>query len=109
MCAPGPNFLGPATAIRVRVVTALAACVVLAGCGRKATEADCQTIVDRNVEVQLHAMSITDPVVIAKKQEELRAEMKDGMKDCIGRRVTDSMMSCVKLAKTSDEINDCLR
>ena len=80
------------------------------GCGRKATEADCQLIVDRNVEVTMRSMSNQpDQAAITKKQEELRAEMKDGLKDCVGRRVTDSMMDCVKSAKTQDEINACIR
>jgi hypothetical protein len=80
------------------------------GCGRKATEADCQLIVDRNVEVTMRSMSNQpDQAAITKKQEELRGEMKDGLKDCVGRRVTDSMMDCVKGAKTQDEINACIR
>jgi len=83
--------------------------LALSGCGRKATEADCQLIVDQNVAVQMKAMSITDPAAIQKKQEDLRAELQGEMKDCIGRRVTDSMMACVKNAQTTDEISQCLR
>jgi hypothetical protein len=84
--------------------------ILVLGCGRKATEADCQLIVDRNVEVTMRSMSNQpDQAAITKKQEELRAEMKDGLKDCVGRRVTDGMMDCVKNAKTQDEINACIR
>lgn len=80
------------------------------GCGRKASEADCQLIIDRNVELQMKAMNIVDPALITKKQEELRAEMKDDSRgDCIGRRVTDAMMDCVRKAKSTDEINQCVR
>lgn len=79
------------------------------GCGRKATSADCELIIDRNVEVQMRAMHIDDEPTIAKKQEELRAQFKDDMKDCEGRRVTDKMMSCVKNAQTADEVTECLR
>ncbi len=88
----------------------IASASLVLGCGRKATEADCQLIVDRNVEVTMRSMSNQpDQAAITKKQEELRAEMKDGLKDCVGRRVTDSMMDCVKSAKTQDEINACIR
>jgi hypothetical protein len=84
--------------------------ILTLGCGRKATEADCQLIVDRNVEVTMRAMSNQpDQAAITKKQEELRAEMKDGLKDCVGRRVTDSMIDCVKNAKSQDAINACIR
>jgi hypothetical protein len=78
-------------------------------CGRPATEADCQLIIDRNVEVQMRAMKLGDPVLIAKKQEELRAAMKNELKDCVNRRVTDGMMRCVREAQTADEITKCIR
>lgn len=81
----------------------------LTACGRKATEADCELIIDRNVEVQMKAMHIDDAPTIAKKQDELRAQMKDDLKDCEGRRVTDKMMGCVKNAQTGDEVTECLR
>lgn len=91
------------------VFVGLFACSVVAGCGRKATEADCQLIIDRNVEVQMKAMHIDDQPTITKKQEELRAQFKDDMKDCEGRRVTDKMMNCVRNAQTGDEVTECLR
>jgi hypothetical protein len=82
---------------------------VLTACGRKATEADCNLIIDRNVEVQMKAMHIDDAPTISKKQDELRAQMKDDLKDCEGRRVTDKMLTCVKNAETGDAITECLR
>jgi hypothetical protein len=85
------------------------ALIILGGCGRKATEADCQLIVDQNVSVQMKALNITDPAAIAKKQDELKLELSGDMKDCVGRRVSDSMMACVKGAQTTDEIQRCLR
>ena len=87
----------------------LVAAVLLVGCGRKATEADCQLIVDRNVELQMRALNINDPVAIAKKQDELRSEMKGELQQCVGRRVTDGMMDCVRVAKSTAEISQCMR
>jgi hypothetical protein len=81
----------------------------LTGCGRKATQADCELIIDQNVEVQMKAMHIDDAPTIAKKQDELRTQMKDDLKECEGRRVTDKMMGCVRNAQTGDEITECLR
>lgn len=92
-----------------RLGPCLGACVLLLGCGRPATEADCQLIIDRNVEVQMKAMKLEDRDLIAKKQQELRTAMKDELKDCVGRRVTDSMMRCVKSADTAEEITKCIR
>lgn len=79
------------------------------GCGRKATQEDCDLIIDRYVEVQMHAMNINDPTAIEKRAAQMRADMKDQLKDCVGKRVTDSMLACVKKAQTNDEIDKCTR
>ena len=81
----------------------------ISGCGRKADESDCSFILDRNVEVQMKQMKITDPVAVAKRKDEIRGEMKDSLKDCVGKRVTDAMLSCVRKADTADDIDKCMR
>jgi hypothetical protein len=81
---------------------------VLAGCGRKATEADCSAIVDRNVEVQMKKMNITDATAITKKQQDIRGQFSESLKGCVGRRITDNMMQCVKNADTVDAIDQCM-
>ena len=75
------------------------------GCGRKATQADCDFIIDRYVELQMQAMKINDPVEIAKQ----KAEMRDMRRapDCVGKRVTDGMLECVRRAQTNDEMDKC--
>ncbi len=84
------------------------ALAVLAGCGRKATEADCTAITDRNVEVQMRKMNINDPAAIAKKQQEIRGQFSETMKGCVGRRITDNMMQCVRTADTVEAIDQCM-
>ena len=81
----------------------------LAGCGRKATRADCEAVVDKNVEVKLKADGVTDPPVVQKRKDELRASLKDDIDKCVGKRVTDAMISCVKNAETTEKIDKCLR
>ena len=78
------------------------------GCGRKATEADCDLIIDRNTEVAMKAINITDPAAIAKKQAQIRTDMKEELKDCVGRRISDSIIACVRAAQSTDEINKCM-
>ncbi len=82
---------------------------VVAGCGRKATEADCMLILDRNVEVAMKAMNVTDTASVQKRKDEIRGEMKSDMKDCVGRRITDAMLGCVRKAETADGIDACMR
>lgn len=87
------------------------ACVLLclAGCGRKATRADCELVVDKNVEVKLKADGVTDPATVQKRKDELRASLKDDIDKCVGKRVTDSMLACVQGAETAEQIDKCLR
>lgn len=88
----------------------LVAAALLSGCGRKATEADCQVIVDQTVAVKLREKNVTDPLAVAKMQEELRAEVKGEVMDgCIGRRISDSALACIKGAETQEDIVKCLR
>lgn len=79
------------------------------GCGRKATRADCELVVDRNIEVKLRADGVTDPETIQKRKDELRGSLKDDIDKCVGKRVTDSMMACVRTAETAEQIDKCLR
>jgi hypothetical protein len=83
--------------------------LVCGGCGRPATKEDCELIIDRNVELQMKQMQITEPSAVEKRKTEIRSTMNDELKGCIGKRVTDGMMSCVRKAQTADEIDQCLR
>lgn len=83
--------------------------VLLLGCGRKATREDCELIVDRNGEVMLKAMGVTDAMTVAKRKEELRAQMKTDIDECIGKRITDGMLACVKTAESAEQITKCMR
>ncbi len=80
-----------------------------AGCGRHATKADCELIIDRMVEVKLKAKNITDPDAISKMQADLRKDADTDLQGCVGRRITDSAMACIKTADSQDAIIKCLR
>ena len=88
---------------------ALALAFSALGCGRKATRADCELVVDKNVEVKLKADGMTDAVLVQKRKEELRASLKEDIDKCVGKRVTDGMLACVKSAETPEQIDKCLR
>ena len=94
-------------------VAALAAAALLAGtlggCGRRATELDCQLIVDKSVELQLRESNQTSAEAIEKREEQVRAELQDEIKSCEGRRVTEKTLACVQAAPTTQELDQCLR
>lgn len=102
-----PAAFGPP---RARIACGIAAALfMLVGCGRKATREDCEIVVDRNVELQLRALGVTDPVIVAKRRDEMRTSMKEDIDKCVGKRVTDGNMACVKTAETAEKIDKCLR
>jgi hypothetical protein len=104
-----------------RVLSSFLACLALSGasllaaCGHPASEAECQTIVERIVELELKAQKITDPAEIAKRRAESIGVSGDGGKSevlqgCIGRHITDRALECVKGAESASEITErCLR
>ena len=57
----------------------------LMGCGRNATREDCELIVNRNVEVQLKAMGLSDQPTIEKRTGELRTQMKPDIDECVAQ------------------------
>lgn len=99
------------TAWSTAAVAALlvASCLFGAGCGRRATELDCQLIVDKSVELQLRETNQTDREAIEKREQQVRAELQDEIKSCEGRRVTEHTMDCVHAASTTQELDKCLR
>jgi hypothetical protein len=92
---------------------AMAAAAILGGsvngCGRRATELDCQLIVNKSVELQLRENSQTSAEAIEKREEQVRAELQDEIKSCEGRRVTEKTLTCVQAASTTQELDKCLR
>jgi hypothetical protein len=88
---------------------ATVAIFALTGCGRRATRADCQLIVDRGVELQMRGMSLTDGDAVRKREEQVRASLQAEIESCEGRRVTERMMSCVRSAPSTLELDKCLR
>jgi hypothetical protein len=80
-----------------------------AGCGHRATQADCQLIVDKAVELQMKDMDLRDATAIEKREEQVRAELGDEIKSCEGRHVTDRTLACVRTATTPQGLDACLR
>ena len=90
-------------------LVSLAVACSLAGCGRRATEADCQLIVDKSVELQMKEMSETDAATIAERETHIRSELDEQIQSCQSRRVTDRTIACVKAATATQELDRCLR
>jgi hypothetical protein len=82
------------------------------GCGHPATEKECQEIAEKVAELELLASPAgRDPETRKEQLERTRSWVKESqLKSCVGRRITDAAMSCVRAATQAQEITDsCFR
>ena len=98
---------------RVRPLASMAACAAAAlvvGCGHPASHEECRVIFDKSAELELRAQRVTDPALIEERVTAVRSARGDELiGKCVGRRITDRAMSCVKAAQTDDEMDLCLQ
>lgn len=82
----------------------------LFGCGRPATETECREILRKSAELELRARLGQETELIEKEVVAIEASMRDAMmKQCVGKRITSSALSCIRSAKTTEELLDeCL-
>lgn len=85
--------------------------LLVAGCGHPATDAECQVVFDKVVDLELDEQKVTDPTQRAARHEEAKSQRGQALMDhCRGKRITDGALACVARATTYDQINDvCLR
>lgn len=86
--------------------------LAMLGCGHPASDKECQEIADRVTELELQSSPVgRDPDTAKEQLERTRAWVKETqLKACVGRRITDSAMQCVRSAKKAQEITDaCFR
>jgi hypothetical protein len=97
----------------VWVTVCVTVCVAGAiGCGHPASDKECQEIVERIATLELEkANSSTDPKSVgAQVDETKKALAPNTMKDCVGKRITERAMQCVRSAKSSQQIvDDCFK
>ncbi len=87
----------------------LAAAVLpsLSGCGHPASVGECEEIVTRIAQLELEKQFPNDPKAVQRETESTKKALKKTtMKDCVGKRITNSAMQCVRNAKSSKEIVD---
>jgi hypothetical protein len=84
--------------------------LLLPGCGRPATQQECEEIVGRIAELELRETKSADPSDVAKQVKETKLEFQEKTKrQCVGKRITGHALQCVRDAKTAEEIvRECL-
>lgn len=83
----------------------------LVGCGRPATEDDCTLILRRAARLELESRLENSQSLVESEIKQIEESMRSQMmKQCVGKRITESALTCVKHAKTSKQLFDeCLR
>lgn len=83
----------------------LAFLLVFSGCGHPASVKECEEIVEAVVRLELKAADAGTPVAeeVKATKESMRGDI---MKRCVGRRITDGAMQCVRNAVTAQEIEE---
>lgn len=103
--ASGCAYLRPAVKRSWQFVPAAFALFLLPACGRPATEAECDEIVGRIAELELKEAKSADPADVQRQVTETKEAFRSKMKtQCVGKRVTDYALRCVRNAKTAEEI-----
>lgn len=83
--------------------------MALAGCGRPATRADCESILDKSAEIELKAQNVNDPAEVKRRMQAARdAQGETLLAKCVGRRITDKALACVREASTAEQVDRCL-
>jgi hypothetical protein len=82
------------------------------GCGHPASVKECEEIADRVTQLELKSsLAGRDPDTAKEQLERTRSWVKESqLKSCVGRRITDAAMQCVRAATQAQEITDrCFR
>ncbi|MEP7051395.1 MAG: hypothetical protein ABJB12_13635 [Pseudomonadota bacterium] len=94
------------------VPAALAVSLALIGCGHPASDKECREIVERIATLEIEKSTGTsDSKSVGEQVDETeRALASNTLKDCVGKRITERAMTCVRGAKTSQQIvDDCFK
>jgi hypothetical protein len=93
------------------VVFAAVALVTLGACsGRRATEGDCQAILDRLVDIELREEGYMDPALSERWHATARTRFAAELAACRERRLPEGALACVARATTAEEVaHRCLR
>ncbi len=83
-------------------VVSLVALLVMA-CGRPATEKECDEIVGRITELELKGRGVSGTTAEEVKLTR-EALKKTTLRECVGKRISDRAMECVRSATTAEQI-----
>ena len=99
-------------AVHFGAVLLAVALLGVAGCGRPATEAECEQILERTARLELRErMGEADAKLLDAEVNATKQAMRESMmNNCVGKRITESALECVREAQTTKELTEgCFR
>jgi small lipoprotein (TIGR04454 family) len=95
------------TVMRHLPLAFVSASLFVLACGRPASEKECNEIVTRTATLEYQGAGKTAAPVDSAQIETIRARVKESMlKNCVGKRITDKALRCMREAKTAKEIEE---
>ena len=74
------------------------------GCGRPATEAECQEILRIAAQLELKGKLGSEKLIESEIKEIEKSMREPMMEKCVGKRITDGALACIRAAKDADEL-----
>ncbi len=91
------------------MIASAASLALSTGCGHPANRAECDELFAKNAEIELRAQRVTDPKLIADRTEAARAAEGEAFSGrCVGKRITNRALECVRRATTAEQLDRCL-
>lgn len=83
----------------------LVAGLLLSGCGHPASETECKELAEHIARLRLQGRGFDEAEVNRRLAEaEQDPEYQKTMEGCVGKRITESSLACVRNAKSPEEI-----
>jgi hypothetical protein len=87
----------------------LATVAFLTACGHPATREECDELFTKNAEIELRAQKVTDAKTISDRTAAARTADGDAFAGrCVGKRITQGALDCVRRATTAEQVDHCL-
>jgi hypothetical protein len=80
--------------------------LALSGCGHPASVKECEEIVEAIVRLEMRQADAGSDAVAEEVRATKESMRGDMMKRCVGRRLTDTAMRCVRKATTAQQIEE---
>jgi hypothetical protein len=128
-CGRRPASVSPTAMTRTTASALLGLCFMSLACGRnappptaparpppvsappvsrRASLADCKRIAEKQLEVKIRRLGVSDPAAVEKEKARGLVEREFTVQNCVGGSVTDVLMKCFEAGQTQEDLDNCV-